>query len=110
MACGDGNTAVGHAERAVGLAAGLGSTRHTVKSEVVLAAARCSAGDVDAARRTADSALADADRAGLIPLCWALACLLVDIGSAAHEPPVVARIRNESAATVRRRGGNLADR
>jgi ATP/maltotriose-dependent transcriptional regulator MalT len=110
MARGDGDTAVGHAERAVQLATTLGSTRHAVKSAVVMAAALGSAGDIDGARRVADAALPDADRAGLIPLCWALACLLDDIGSAAYAAPEVVRIRHESAATVRRRGGDLSDR
>jgi hypothetical protein len=46
----------------------------------------------------------------MIPLRWALACLLADIGSAGHTAADVMRIRNECAATVRRRGGHLADR
>ena len=110
MACGDGRTAVTHAAQAIELAAAVGSARHAVKSDVVMAAALCSAGDIGGARRVADTALQDARRAGLIPLVWALACLLADIGSAAHTTPEVHRIRTESAATVRRRGGNLADR
>jgi len=110
MACGEGATAVGHAERAVDLAAALGSARHTLKSAVVRAAALCSAGEIDASRRLADAALQDADRLGIIPLRWALACLLADIGSATHTAADVLRIRNECAATVRRRGGDLADR
>ena len=110
MARGEGATAVGHAERAVDLAAALGSARHTLKSAVVRAAALCSAGEIDASRRLADAALQDADRLGIIPLRWALACLLADIGSATHTAADVLRIRNECAATVRRRGGDLADR
>jgi len=110
MARGEGATAVGHAERAVDLAAALGSARHTLKSAVVRAAALCSAGEIDASRRLADVALQDADRLGIIPLRWALACLLADIGSATHTAADVLRIRNECAATVRRRGGELADR
>jgi hypothetical protein len=110
MACGEGATAMGHAERAVELAAALGSARHTLKSAVVRAAALCSAGEIDASRRLADVALQDADRLGIIPLRWALACLLADIGSATHTAADVLRIRNECAATVRRRGGDLADR
>ena len=43
MACGDGATAVGHAERAVERAEAFGSARHVVKSDVILAAALCSA-------------------------------------------------------------------
>jgi hypothetical protein len=110
MARGEGATAVGHAERAVELAAALGSARHAVKSEVVRAAALCSAGDVDASRRVADAALQDSERLGIIPLRWALACLLADIGSARHTAAEMLRIRNECAATVRRRGGDLAGR
>ena len=110
MARGEGATAVGHAERAVDLAAALGSARHTLKSAVVRAAALCSAGEIDASRRLADVALQDADRLGIIPLRWALACLLADIGSATHTAADVLRIRNECAATVRHRGGDLAER
>jgi hypothetical protein len=108
MASGDGVAAVGHAGRAVELAASFGSARHAVKSDVILAAALCSAGEIEASRRVADVALQDADRLGIIPLCWALACLLADIGSARHSAADVLRIRNECAATVRRRGGDLA--
>lgn len=110
MARGEGATAVAHAERAVELASALGSARHAVKSDVVRAAALCSAGKLDAARRVADGALQDAGRLGIIPLRWALACLLADIGSHGHTAADVLRIRNECAATVRRRGGNLAER
>ena len=110
MARSEGATAVGHAERAVELAAAFGSARHALKSDVILAAALCSAGDTDASRRVADAALPDAGRLGMIPLRWALACLLTDIGSAGQTPADVLRIRNECAATVRRRGGALAER
>jgi hypothetical protein len=110
MASGDGPTAVGHAERAIELAATLGSARHTVKSDMVLAAALWSAGDIDRSRMVADAALDAAGGLGMIPLCWALACLLADIGSACHSAAYVLRIRNECAATVRRRGGDMAER
>jgi hypothetical protein len=110
MVLGEGATAVAHADRAAELAAALGSARHTLKSAVVRAAALCSAGEINASRRLADAALQDADRLGIIPLRWALACLLADIGSATHTAADVLRIRNECAATVRRRGGDLADR
>ena len=110
MARGDGAAAVGHARRAVELAAGFGSARHAVKSDVILAAAFCSAGEIDESRRVADAALQDTGRLAMIPLRWALACLLADMGSAGHPPPEVQRIRNECAATVRRRGGEFARR
>ena len=110
MATGDGASAVGHAERAVELAAALGSTRHSVKSEVVLAAALCSNGLVDRSRVVADAALETTQRLGFIPLSWALACLLGDIGSGNHSTAQVVGIRDLSADTVRRRGGVLFDR
>jgi hypothetical protein len=105
MACGDGGAAVGHAERAVELAAAFGSARHIVKSDVVLAAALCSAGAHDRSRGLADTALETAGRLGMVPLRWALACLLADIGSAIHPPQHVVAVRDECADTVRRRGG-----
>jgi hypothetical protein len=110
MFTGDGAAAVGHAERAIGLAESTGSVRHAVKSNVVLAAALCSAGDLAASRRVADAALAATERLGLVPLSWALACLLADVGSAAHPQDQIIAIRDESADTVRRRGGVWAHR
>jgi hypothetical protein len=105
MALGDGDAAVGHAERGVDLAADLGSARHAVKSEVVLAAALCSAGEIDRSRAVAEGGLKTAAQLGIIPLSWALACLLATIGSATHSAEQVARIRDDCADTVRRRGG-----
>lgn len=105
MARGDGVLAVRHAERAAELAVAFGSVRHTLKSDVVLAAALCSAGAHDRSRRLADTALDAAGRLGMVPLRWALACLLADIGSATHPSEQVIGIQDESADTVRRRGG-----
>jgi len=105
MVRGQGSTAVGYADRAVEEAALLGSARHAVKSQVVLAAALCCAGDLDRSRKRADVALETTKALGMIPLRWALACLLADIGSAARSPAQMAVIRDESADTVRSRGG-----
>jgi hypothetical protein len=58
----------------------------------------------------ADTALAATQNLGFIPLSWALACLLGDIGSGNHTAAQVVGIRDESADTVRRRGGVLFDR
>ena len=110
MAEGKGADAVRHAERAVGLADRIGSTRHDMKSQVVLAAALCSAGDCVAARRVADEALVRTERCGLMPLSWALACLLADIGSAVHTPAQNAARRDDFADGVRRRGGSWTAR
>ncbi|MDY6998787.1 MAG: hypothetical protein SW019_19495 [Actinomycetota bacterium] len=105
MVCGDGGAAVGHAGAAIELAEQLGSVRHLVKSGVVLAAARCCHGDVAGARRSADEALCSAGRHGLVPLRWAAACLLADIGSAEHSPAEIAGIRDRCAGIVTRWGG-----
>ncbi|BBX71771.1 tetratricopeptide repeat protein [Mycolicibacterium psychrotolerans] len=104
MACGD-DTALAHAERAVHLADAGPSIRHRVKSRVVLAAAHCAAGDLGAARQEGDRALAESGEHGLIPLRWAVASLLVGIGSAEHSPAQITDIRDTCAETVIRRGG-----
>lgn len=105
MVNGDGPAAVDHAERALRLAASLGSARHTVKSRIVLAAARCCSGDLETSRRDADHALGEAGSFGLVPLRWAVSCLLADIGSQVHPHAEVTAIRDASAQTVIRRGG-----
>ncbi|KUI45144.1 hypothetical protein AU197_12945 [Mycobacterium sp. IS-1590] len=110
MARGRGAAAVGHAERAAADAAALGSVRHQVKSSVVHAAARCSAGDMTVARSLADAAFDETRRFGMVPLQWALACLLADIGSGAHPTLDMVAIRDRCADTVRRRGGVWAVR
>jgi hypothetical protein len=79
--------------------------RHRVKSDVVLAAALCCSGDPAASRAVADAALQAAEAYRLVPLRWALACLLADIGSGAHSPAVIADIRDRSAGFVVRHGG-----
>jgi hypothetical protein len=112
MACGEGATAVRRAEEAVDLARAMQavpSVRHQVKSDVVLAAALCSAGAVERACAVAQAALDDTGRFGLIPLRWALACLLIDISSvtlSAQKLREFAEIRDVCAGQVRRAGGN----
>ncbi|WAJ46238.1 hypothetical protein OK015_07085 [Mycobacterium sp. Aquia_216] len=107
MATGDGAVAVRRAEEAVELAQAMEhpSTRHRVKSDVVLAAALCSAGSVDRARTVAEAALDATGRLGLIPLRWASACLLFDIASVTISGPKLAQIRDVCAGQVRRAGG-----
>jgi hypothetical protein len=72
---------------------------------VVLAAALCSAGSTERARAVAEAALDDTGRLGLIPLRWALACLLIDIGSVTFVPQQMREIRDICAGQVRRAGG-----
>lgn len=110
MTRGDGAAAVGHAEEAVARAVAFGSARHGVKSAVVLAAALASAGATERSREVADAAFAASDRYGLVPLRWAVCCLLAEIGSAEHSPERVVAAREQSADTVRRRGGVWTDR
>jgi hypothetical protein len=109
MAAGHGDDARDHARHGVDLAAQAlpALRRHRVKSDVVLAAALCSAGDLAASRAVADSALTDTLTYGLVPLRWALACLLAGIGSATHGPTEIADIRDRSAAFITRHGGHL---
>lgn len=108
MATGDGVTAVRHAEQALDLAAdpGCGSVRHRVKTEVVLAAALCCAGRIERARAVADTTLDAAGRLGLVPLQWASACLLADIGSATRTAGQLRAIRDGCTESVCRRGGS----
>lgn len=114
MAAGDGATAVRHAEVGVELAAaavdGSVSARHCAKSDMVLAAALCSAGAVDRARIVGDAALGLTGRLGLVPLRWAVACLLVDVGSSTHPIGELRDIRDECARQVRHRGGAWCQR
>ncbi|OBJ15807.1 hypothetical protein [Mycobacterium sp. 1245801.1] len=107
MARGEGDAAVRHAGEGVELAAAMtvASPRHRVKSEVVLAAALCCAGNLERARALADAALTDAGRLGLLPLRWALACLLIDIGSVTFVAHQLHEIRDVCAGQVRRAGG-----
>lgn len=106
MMTGDGRAALKHAEAARELAGAGASLRHRVKSDVVLAGALCCAGDLDRARTVADAALAETDRLGLVPLRWALACLLGDIGSATADAGRLRAIRDDAAALIRHRGGD----
>lgn len=107
MAGGQGGAAIEHARRGVELAeaAQPGLDRHRVKSDVVLAAALCCAGDLAGARTVADAALAAADASALVPLRWAVACLLADIGSDVHSPAAITEVRDRSAEFVARHGG-----
>ncbi|MGA8332871.1 MAG: hypothetical protein WB777_26850, partial [Mycobacterium sp.] len=105
MAGGDGATAVRHAEAAVELAAATDSARHRTKSQVVLAAALCSAGDVDRARAEGEGALQLTGEFGLLPLRWAVASLLVNLGDTTVPIAELRGIRDECASRVRRWGG-----
>ncbi|BBZ26964.1 hypothetical protein MMAD_12590 [Mycolicibacterium madagascariense] len=110
MCTGRGSQAVGYAEAAVRAAEGWPSARHAAKSQVVLAAALCGAGDLDAARRVAQQAWETTERLGLVPLSWALTCLLHDVGGSSLAAAQIAAARDAYAATVAHRGGDWSAR
>jgi hypothetical protein len=117
MVAGDGAAAVRNAEVAVELAAttvdGSVSARHCAKSDVVLAAALCSAGAVDRARTLGEVTLELTGRLGLVPLRWAVAWLLVDLvdtGSLTRPITELCDIRDECARQVQHWGGAWAQR
>ena len=101
---GHGGVAVRNAEVAVELAATtlVGSARHRAKSQVVLAAALCSSNALDRARDVADAALELTGQLRLVPLRWAVACLLVDLGTAS--PTRIAELRDFRDDCARRVG------
>ncbi|WP_158018947.1 hypothetical protein [Mycobacterium basiliense] len=107
MVSGDGAAAVHRAEEAVELAQNMigASARHRVKSDVVLAAALCSAGATERARSVGEAALDATGRLGLIPLRWALACLLIDTESVTFTARELREIRDICADQVWRAGG-----
>ncbi|MBV9515819.1 MAG: hypothetical protein JO280_17550 [Mycobacteriaceae bacterium] len=105
MVRGQGDDAVRHAERAGELAGHQPSTRHVVKTQVVLAAALCSAGRIAEAQSAAEDVLSASRGLGLVPLQWAAASLLVDIGSNNLPADDVAAIRDECAEAIRHAGG-----
>jgi hypothetical protein len=75
---------------------------------VVLAGALCCAGSLDKARAVAEAALQDTGRLGLVPLRWALACMLSDLSDSTGARWTVEELlglRDEAAELVRHRGG-----
>jgi hypothetical protein len=106
MVSGDGAAALRHAERARELADSAPSLRHRVKTDVVLAAALCSAGRPERARTLGREALIGTERLGLVPLRWALACMLIGIGGDTACIDRLRALRDGCAAELQRRGGD----
>jgi hypothetical protein len=71
----------------------------------VLAAALCGAGSTGRARAVAEAALDATGRLRLLPLRWALACLLIDIENDSFSTQKLREIRDICAGQVRRAGG-----
>jgi hypothetical protein len=107
MVGGEGDVAVRHAEAAAALAATTldGAARHRAKSQVVLAAALCSAGALERARDVADAALELTGCLGLVPLRWALACLLGDLAVTENRVAELRTLRDDCAGRVEHWGG-----
>lgn len=108
MAAGDGVRAVRCAQEAIEAAAAA-SPRHQIKSEVVLAAALCTTGDMVAARAVADAALAATGQWNLVPLQWAIASLLTGVGGQTHSAAQIVGLRDRAAELIAHRGGRFVD-
>jgi hypothetical protein len=106
MAGGRADQARRFAGRAVALAEESESVRHRVKSALLLAAAQCAQGDVDAARAGALAVRAQCRDHGLLPLEWAAAMLLTALVEAADRADLRADV-DVCAAELARRGGVL---
>lgn len=105
MVSGDGAGAVRHAFDARELATETDSLRHITKTELIVAAAVGSLGDIERSRHIAHSVLDACSEHGLVPLRWAAAMLTAGLGDA----PASASIIAECVALLGRRGGELAD-
>ncbi|MEU5842941.1 hypothetical protein [Rhodococcus sp. NPDC047139] len=103
LAAGDFVRARSYADRAVELAAGFGSVRHSVKSDLVKAASLTGRPDREPAAALAAEVLRRADEHGLVPLHWAAAMLLDGLGAGDD----AGRVRDLSATLVVRRGGRF---
>lgn len=79
LSAGRASAAVGHAERAAGLAADSGSVRHRIKSDLVLGAALGAAGHQERARPLVAAARDDAVDLGLLSLVWPSALILAEL-------------------------------
>ncbi|MCD2096767.1 hypothetical protein LQ382_07335 [Rhodococcus rhodochrous] len=97
LAAGDFTRARSKADRAVELADGFGSIRHSVKSDLVRAASLTGLSDHGPAVDLAADVLARAEEHGLVPLQWAAAMLLDGLGAGGD----AGRVRDIDAGRVR---------
>ncbi|MDJ0392702.1 hypothetical protein QMK17_05095 [Rhodococcus sp. G-MC3] len=104
MFSGDGPSAVRHALTARELATETISLRHVTKTELIVAAAHSSVGNVEGSREGAYRVLDACSEHGLVPLRWAAAMLLSGLGEVTVAAPIV----DECAALLKQRGGFLA--
>lgn len=104
MISGDGPSALRYAFDARELATETVSLRHAVKTELIVAAALCSVGDVDRSLDAVRGVLDACSEHGLVPLRWAAAMLWNGLGETETSPSIIA----ECVAVLARRGGLLA--
>ncbi|SNT44228.1 hypothetical protein [Rhodococcoides kyotonense] len=104
MMSGDGATAVRRALDAREVAGDIDSLRHRVKTDLIVAAAYSSVGDLASATAGAEAVLGACSEHGLVPLRWASAMLLDGLGAVTPARAIVA----ECEAVLGRRGGILA--
>ncbi|MEU8896945.1 hypothetical protein [Nocardia sp. NPDC048505] len=102
LAAGAADSARRHAEIGLALAESAPSTRHRVKSRLLVAAAALTAGDRDLARRHADLVAAQCRQHGLVPLGWACAMLRTGLGD-----PDAANEARACSDVISRRGGHF---
>ncbi|MFC8047327.1 hypothetical protein [Nocardia sp. NPDC057353] len=103
LSVGDACTALEHAAAAVELGAQAPSTRHRVKSALLLAAATAAAGDAAGAAALAEPVARDCAAHDLLPLRWATAMLRAGLGAAGAGAEAA-----ECAALLRTRGGDFS--
>jgi hypothetical protein len=112
LGAGRADLAVRHAERASERANTSGSTRHRVKSALVLGAALAADGDRDRATRLLAGTGAEASDLGLLPLMWPCALLLAELEPARR--PAHRRAAGDALHRVLRRadpaGRRIAER
>ncbi|WP_067646598.1 hypothetical protein [Nocardia harenae] len=102
LSVGDHGTALEHAAVAVELGAQGPSTRHRVKSALLLAAATAASGDSARAAAMAEPVAGDCAAYDLLPLRWATAMLRSGLGVAGAADEAA-----ECAALLRARGGDF---
>ncbi|WP_064060915.1 hypothetical protein [Rhodococcus pyridinivorans] len=111
LAAGDFTRARSRADRAVELADGFGSIRHSVKSDLVRSASLTGLPDHGPAMDLAADVLARAEEHELIPLQWAAAMLLDGLGAGRDAGRVrdldAGRVRDFCATVIRGRGGRF---
>ncbi|UGT60064.1 hypothetical protein [Nocardia asteroides] len=103
LSVGDPDTALEHAAAAVELGAQAPSTRHRVKSALLLAAATAASGDAAGAAALAEPVARDCAEHDLLPLRWATAMLRAGLGAAGAAAEAA-----ECAALLRARGGDFS--